>query len=97
MSDPDVDAVYVNTTHNFHAEHALLAIEAGKPVLVEKAFTVTAAEARRVAEAARACGVFAMEAMWTRFLPSTEFVRGPDRGRLDRTAAGGDHRSQPIP
>ena len=75
VSDPDVDAVYVNTTHNFHAEHALLAIEAGKPVLVEKAFTVTAAEARRVAEAARASGVFAMEAMWTRFLPSTEFVR----------------------
>ncbi|MFT3861591.1 Gfo/Idh/MocA family protein [Micropruina sp.] len=75
VADPEVDAVYVNTTHNFHAEHALLAIEAGKPVLVEKAFTVTAAEARRVAEAARAAGVFVLEAMWTRFLPSTDFVR----------------------
>ncbi len=75
VSDPEVDAVYVNTTHNFHAEHALLAIEAGKPVLVEKAFTVTAAQARRVADAARTRGGFAMEAMWTRFLPSTDFVR----------------------
>lgn len=75
VADPDVDAVYVNTTHNFHAEHALLAIEAGKPVLVEKPFTVTAGQARTVADAARAHGVFALEAMWARFLPSTDFVR----------------------
>lgn len=75
VTDPEVDVIYVNTTHNFHAEHALLAIEAGKPVLVEKAFTVTAAQARQVASAAREHGVFAMEAMWTRFLPSTDFVR----------------------
>lgn len=75
VADPDVDAVYVNTTQNFHAEHALLAIGAGKPVLVEKSFTVNAEEARRVAAAARAAGVFAMEAMWTRFLPTMVTLR----------------------
>jgi len=69
VADPDIDAVYIATPHPFHAEHALLAIAAGKPVLVEKPFTMNACEARAVVDAARAAGVFCMEAMWTRFLP----------------------------
>lgn len=69
VADPQVDAVYVATPHSHHAEHALLAIGAGKHVLVEKPFTRNAAEAEAVFAAARAAGVFAMEAMWTRFLP----------------------------
>jgi predicted dehydrogenase len=69
VADPEIDAVYVATPHPFHAEHALQAIAAGKPVLVEKPFAMNACEARRVVEAARAAGVFCMEAMWTRFLP----------------------------
>jgi predicted dehydrogenase len=69
VTDPHVDAVYVATPHPAHAEGALAAIVAGKPVLVEKPFTVTAHQAREVVDAARAAGVFCMEAMWTRFLP----------------------------
>lgn len=69
VEDPQVDAVYVATPHSEHREHALLAIAAGKHVLVEKAFTRSAAEAEEVFAAARAAGVFVMEAMWTRFLP----------------------------
>lgn len=69
VEDPQVDAVYVATPHSEHAEHALLAIRAGKHVLVEKAFTRNVAEAEGVFAAARAAGVFVMEAMWTRFLP----------------------------
>jgi predicted dehydrogenase len=75
VRDPDVDAVYVATPHPFHAEHALLAIEAGKPVLVEKPFTMNAGEARTVVEASRRAGVFCMEAMWTRFLPHMQQLR----------------------
>ncbi|MDO4899080.1 Gfo/Idh/MocA family protein [Actinomyces sp.] len=75
VNDPDVDAVYIATPHNFHCEQALLALGAGKPVLVEKSFTRNAVEARRVFDAARAANLFAMEAMWTRFLPGQVLLR----------------------
>lgn len=75
VEDPDVTAVYVASPHSEHAAHALLAIEAGKHVLVEKAFTRNAKEAKRVVAAARKRGVALMEAMWTRFLPRTDIVR----------------------
>ena len=74
LADPDVDAVYVASPHSHHAELALQVIDAGKHVLVEKAFTRNAAEARQVVEAARSAGVTCMEAMWTRFLPRTDIV-----------------------
>ncbi|WP_022867179.1 Gfo/Idh/MocA family protein [Schaalia vaccimaxillae] len=69
VADPNIDAVYIATVHPKHEDAALLAINAGKHVLVEKPFTVDAAAARRIVEAARAKGVFCMEAMWTRHLP----------------------------
>ena len=75
VEDPDVDVVYVATPHSAHREHALLAIGAGKPVLVEKAFTRNAEEAETVLAAARDRGVFVMEAMWSRFLPKYDVIR----------------------
>ena len=74
VADPGVDAVYVASPHSEHRAQALLAIAAGKPVLVEKAFTRNAAQAREVAAAAREQRVLAMEAMWTRFLPQTDVI-----------------------
>lgn len=75
VADPDVDIVYVATTHNNHHGPALLAINAGKHVLVEKAFTQNEAQAQLVVDAARAKGVFVMEAMWARHLPHMYAVR----------------------
>lgn len=69
VADPDVDVVYIATTHGQHHEHALLALEAGKPVLVEKAFTLNARQAREVVAAARDRRLFCMEAMWSRLNP----------------------------
>jgi predicted dehydrogenase len=75
VDDPDVDAVYIATPHPQHHAIALAAIAAGKAVLVEKAFTATTAGAQDIATAAREHGVFAMEAMWTRFQPAMRQVR----------------------
>jgi predicted dehydrogenase len=73
--DPDVDIVYVATPHPMHHANARLALEAGKPVLVEKPFTMNAEEARDLVALARERGLFLMEAMWTRFLPHIRHVR----------------------
>lgn len=83
VEDPDVDVVYVATPHPMHLPDALLALDHGKPALVEKAFTMNGAEARTLVEAARNRGLFLMEAMWTRFLPHmVEIRRLLDAGAL---------------
>ncbi len=74
-ADPDVDIVYVATPHHVHLESALLAIEGGKHVLVEKPLGLDATEAQVISSAAAAAGVFCMEAMWTLFLPRFDVVR----------------------
>lgn len=75
VADPEVDIIYVATPHSEHLANALLAIGAGKHLLIEKAFTRNAGEARQVLDAARAAGVSVLEAMWTRFLPHIDVVR----------------------
>ena len=75
VADQDVDVVYVSTIHPGHHDAAMLAIEAGKAVLLEKPFTMDAAEAQSLVDAARTRGVFLMEAMWARFVPHMVRVR----------------------
>lgn len=75
VADPEVDVIYVSTPHPMHAANATLVLEAGKHVLVEKAFTVNAREARAVAELAASKGLLVLEAMWTRYLPHMARIR----------------------
>ena len=70
VNDPEVDAVYVATTHNFHYENVKLCLQHGKHVLCEKPFTVNASQARELMELAQEKNLFLMEAVWTRFLPA---------------------------
>jgi predicted dehydrogenase len=91
VADPDVDVVYVATTHGQHHEHALLALRAGKPLLVEKAFTLNARQAREVVAEARARALFCMEAMWMRLDPlvqqAVEIVRSGEIGDVTTVRA----------
>ncbi|MEO5920132.1 MAG: Gfo/Idh/MocA family oxidoreductase [Pseudolysinimonas sp.] len=69
VADPDVDVIYVATPHPSHVADATLALNAGKHVLLEKPYTINAAEAQAVADLARDRGLVVLEAMWTRWLP----------------------------
>lgn len=83
VEDYRVDAVYIATPHRFHFEQALLAMEAGKPVLCEKPLTVNVAQAKALIQTANRKRVFLMEALWTRFLPVYREVRKwLDQGRI---------------
>jgi phthalate 4,5-cis-dihydrodiol dehydrogenase len=53
----DVDAVYVATPTDLHAEHVVAAARAGKHVLCEKPMATTLAEAHAMIEAAERAGV----------------------------------------
>jgi len=68
-ADPEVDVVYVATPHPMHADNATLVLNAGKHALVEKPFTLNAAEAQRVVDLASTKNLVVLEAMWTRWLP----------------------------
>ena len=70
IAAPDIDVLYIATPHPQHKKIAVAALQAGKAVLVEKTFTATVAGAEQIVTTAQGNGVFAMEAMWTRFQPA---------------------------
>jgi predicted dehydrogenase len=93
LSDPQVDIVYVASPHSEHHHQARLALEAGKPVLLEKAFTRNATEARDLIDLARSKNLFLLEAMWSRFLPHYDVIQQALQGGLigDVTTVFADH------
>ena len=74
LSDPEVELVYIATPHSHHYEHIMLCLENGKHVLCEKAFTINADQASRVAEEAEKRGLYLAEAIWTRYMPSRRII-----------------------
>lgn len=74
VSDPQANLVYVATPHSHHYQHAKLAIEHGKHVLCEKAFTVNTAQAEELIKLAKEKNVLLAEAIWTRYMPSRQMI-----------------------
>ena len=75
-ADDSVDLIYIATPHSHHHKFAKLCIDYGRNILVEKAFTANAKLAAEVISMAHDKGIFLCEAMWTRFLPALETLRG---------------------
>ena len=75
VQDPEVDVVYIGTIHTMHFELMKLCILHKKAVLCEKPFTLNAKETDEIIHLAREYQVFVMEAMWTKFLPTTNKVK----------------------
>jgi predicted dehydrogenase len=73
--DPKIDLIYVATPHSAHFENVKLALENGKNVLCEKAFTLNEAQAKELFQIAEEKGVLLTEAMWTRYLPLAEKLK----------------------
>lgn len=86
LRDPEVDLVYIATPHSLHAEHARMCLEAGKHVLCEKAFTVTAEEARSITALAKEKNLLLTEAIWPRYMPMAktiqDFVKSGKIGKI---------------
>ena len=75
LQRPDIDAVYIATTNNFHYENILQCLEHGKHVLCEKSMVLHTRQAEEVFALAREKGLFLMECMWVRFLPKIQKVK----------------------
>ena len=88
LADPDVELIYVATPHSHHYEHAKMCLNAGKHVLLEKAFTVNAKQAEELIALAKEKNVLLAEAIWTRYMPSRKMIDDLiDSGRIGKVNA----------
>lgn len=81
LADPAIDLVYIATPHSEHMANGIACLQAGKNILVEKAFTANEQQAEQLLDVADDTGLLCTEAIWTRYMPS--------RLMIDRVVASG--------
>ncbi len=90
-ADPEVDAIYVATPHNFHITNATDALMAGKPVLSEKPLCVNLKDTKKLLNTAKEQNLYLMEGMWSYFLPSVkkamEWIAAGEIGEITQVRA----------
>lgn len=74
LEDKSIDVVHVCTPNKSHAEITVDALEAGKHVMCEKPMAKTAADARRMVEAAKRTGKKLTIGYQNRFRPDSNFL-----------------------
>ncbi len=74
IQNPEIDIVYIATPNALHYQNIVACFEKGKHVLCEKPLVLSVDEAKEVSRISKEKGLFLMEAMWTRFIPSIEHM-----------------------
>lgn len=84
-TDPDVDVVYIANINPQHFHTAILMLQSGKNVLLEKPLTLNRRQTQILIWLARVNNVFLAEGLWSRYLPAYQFIRQQIRdGKLGR-------------
>lgn len=85
INDSEVTAVYIATPPGSHAEYAVMAIEAGKPVYIEKPMAVNYAECLKINQEAKKHNVPVFVAYYRRALPGFLLVKDLiEKGRIGK-------------
>ena len=83
LKDESIDVIYVLTPNRSHADLSIAALNAGKHVMCEKPMAKSAADARRMVEAAKASGKKLTIGYQHRHKPESQYVKACiDRGDL---------------
>jgi phthalate 4,5-cis-dihydrodiol dehydrogenase len=85
VADPEVQAVYIATPHQFHAPHAILAARHGKHIILEKPMALTLAECDAIIAAVEQYKVHLVVGHTHAFDPNVRLMRDIiARGELGR-------------